>query len=397
MRALMFTPSAYGILGWALSGVLYLLRVLPWEQPDKLTLLVLALVLFAFAASLVWQMRQKSAPLSRIEFGRGYSAIEVIFHFVGFTGVALYARDMAAILGDFQIFVAAAVSASYAIRWVAADSTSIGTQLSYLSWIAAALSAARLVQHPRLSWRYPVLLLQLLGNLLFIDRTRPIWIGFCILLVAISAKGMPSRRAAMRAMLTIPGAAFAIFLLVGSWIGKIPDGNAYGSSALPPAAQNVSMYLTSGFAYLNRMLTWPEPVDYRPVRTLSPVVNLLAAVGVTDRAPSQVNEEYLIPIMTNVGTFSEPFYRDGGMVYLLIGVVIQTFLVDALARWFLTFATPFCRYAAAVLCFTSAVAFFTPKITTTPVWLFLGLALLERAWDLTSVWRLRLAHHHGST
>ncbi len=372
-------PSAYALVGWSLSAILYLGRAIPWDEPSEATVALIAGTLLMFAGSLWWSLHESSRQGHR---GDPPPIVEPslmacwALHALGGAGLALYVRDFAGAMGGIEGFVATAIAESYKIRWQAEETVSIGTQISYFGWIAIGFSVMRIRRTGMSPSLVIASVIQFAGNLLFIDRTRPTWIIFAAALVGIFALGMPSRRGILTTLGSLSATVGAVFVALATWIGKIPDSHAYGSSGLPVLLQNVIFYLTSGFAYLNRLLTWPEPISFAPVRTLSPIVNVLASMGLLPRAPSQVNEEFPVPFYTNVGTVLEPFLRDGGFAYLLVGIAVQSFFVDWVARRCLHSANPWARFAWATLCFTSAVSFFTPKITTTPVWLFVGLGVI---------------------
>lgn len=367
-------PSFYGVLGWSISSLLYLSGIVPWEASSNRTNLVIAAGLVAFAFTFMGSMHHyRSEGSIREQAEIHHAGFIWLLHFVGLVGISLYIRAFAHDLGGLGDFRTALLTASYKIRLQAEESTSIGTQISYFGWIAIALSLSTVHRGRVRIALIGASALQFAGNLAFIDRTRPLWILFTSFLLLIYSRGLPSKGYLRGALLAFALTLISILFLVSVWIGKVPDAHTYGTSSLAAPTQNAVLYLTSGFAYLNRILNSAEPIDFIPIRTLAPLFNVLSVLGLAPHAPSQVNEAYFTPFETNVGTVLEPFIRDGGLGYAALGLFIQTFVVDALARRFFALRAPLARYAWATLCFTSAVSFFTPKITTTPVWLFVGL------------------------
>jgi len=77
---------------------------------------------------------------------------------------------------------------------------------------------------------------------------------------------------------------------------------------------------------------------------------------------------------TNVGTFLEPLYRDGGVPLVFVGIFLHTFGFGWLGTWLLRFPSAVTLAGWSTLCFCNAMAFFTPKFNNSPTWLFLALA-----------------------
>jgi oligosaccharide repeat unit polymerase len=168
-------------------------------------------------------------------------------------------------------------------------------------------------------------------------------------------------------------AATAVFVAVGTWIGKIGSTNASGDATLLPQIDNVYYYGTCGFAYFNHVIEVEKDIDYFPSRTFYPLFRILSSAGVAREPPSQINEFYTIPFATNVGTVLEPFYRDGGLGFTFVGILLVSFVFDALALWFWRQGHFLADFAAANLCFATFLGFFTPKVASFPLWLFCGL------------------------
>lgn len=388
LKCLFLIPSFYGAVTWGAWLALYLMKLIRVDAGGALAmgifLLVEALFLLSLSTSLP-SYRSLAADLSRpdrsagVRFGERH--VLIALHAVGFLGLALYVFDFSRNLGGVAGFFLALVSEAHAIRWEAETSSSIGTQLSYLGWMAIALTVFFRARG-RISrfWLVPASF-QFLGNLLFIDRTRPLWILFSSLLVIIPAVGLPDGRKILRWAAGSLVAALLIFWLVAEWTGKTAFEGKFDDSRLPGIAAELYAYGAGGFAYFGRMVAGNEELSYAPVRIAYPLGKLLARFGLAEEPPGQVLDFYDVPFSTNVGTFLEPFYRDGGLLFVLCGILIYSFGFDLLGLHLLRSGRPLAVYAWSSLCFAAFIGFFTPKIGSFPLWLFVvaGLASLLAA------------------
>jgi oligosaccharide repeat unit polymerase len=384
--AILQIPSFWGALTWVAAFGLYLLRLLSWDSPSAAALLVFSFVGIAFVAStLVFEesyviVRDSSAHFTNSETPtRRYSLQLLALHALGFAGIALYVRDLARVLGGWQVFTAALLYGSQYIRWALEDSVSFGTQISYFGWIAIALTVIHLRRNKASRWWLLLVFAQVLGNLLFVDRTRPTWIGLTtIAVVLIDVRDLSFHRLA-RWILIVCATFIALFLAIAQWLGKNPEAGAYGHSVLPLPLQSMYLYTTAGFAYFNEILHKLAPAQFETQRTLYPAWKVLARLGLAKEPVSQVNEIYWVPFPVNVGTFLEPWYRDGGFALAGIGLFVHTVLANWLGLILLRAGTPLARFAWANLCFMCFIAFFTPKATTLPLWMFVGIGVFEVA------------------
>jgi len=163
--------------------------------------------------------------------------------------------------------------------------------------------------------------------------------------------------------------------MIAEWSGKTYYKMLDESSVLPGIAQDIYMYGVSGFAYFNYMLENRQEIAYAPERLLYPINKLLSVYNPAAKPPSPILEFYEVPFSTNVGTFLEPLYRDGGMYFVILGTILYSFGLNSLCLTFLRNGTPLAYYAWAMLCFTTFICLFVPKISSTETWLFVGLGM----------------------
>jgi oligosaccharide repeat unit polymerase len=383
-RYLFFIPSFYGAATWGAWLLLYTLKLIRVESCGagamalflavELFFLLSAAVSFPYYRAVVGEGAQ-TRPHPDREGGEGLALrlFLLLAHASGFAGIALYVVEFSRNLGGITGFFFALVNEAYAIRWEAETSASVGTQLSYLGWVAIALTGY-LFAGRRISgrWLAPALL-QFLGNFLFIDRTRPFWILFTVLFMILPAARTLETRRIVRLVAGAGILALTIFCSVAVWTGKTSYEGKFDDSALPGLSQEIYAYGISGFAYFNHLLESGEEVSYRPERVLYPAFRLLSRTGVTREPPAQILDFFEVPFSTNVGTFLEPFYRDGGLIFVLCGIVIYSFGFDLMGWAFLKSGNPLAVYAWANLCFATFMVFFTPQATFFPSWLFTAL------------------------
>jgi len=369
------TPSAYGAVAWIAWFFAYETRLIPWEPTSAEGYVACLATIVAFVVSATLHARSyvglPEASATASERGVPPSFLAVL-HLVGVLGLAIYLRDYAAAVGGIGVFFALLAGASDTLRGSAGNITSPGIQISYIGWLAVGLTTYEVACGRRSRWWHGVSLLQAVGNLLFIDRTRPFSILFtAALLWIVGRPGLSPRRLALSALAMVAG-GLAVYLSIALWVGKLQFGG--GSGSLPPVVESVLSYGTGGFAYFSRIVGSGEAPALTLERTLYPLFKALSALDLAAPPPNQVNEFYFMPIPTNVGTFLEPFYRDGGWPFVVVGIVLHSVLFDQIGLRLLRTAEPFAMYAWSTLCFTNAIGFFTPKINNLPVWLFLGAA-----------------------
>lgn len=384
IKSLFFIPSFYGAITWGTWLVLYFMKLIPLDECSSEAMIIYLFVELAFVLSIyvllphytnyLENIRERTA-LVATDTGRspGLATILLALHTIGFMGLGLYVIEFSKNLGGISGFFFALVNEAYAIRWEAETSASVGTQLSYFGWIAISLTVYYIVRKKVSAYWLVVAFVQFLGNLLFIDRTRPLWIIFTSLLIILPAARELNLKRIFRWVLFSTIAAFIIFWAVAEWTGKTGYKTNYESTVLPGISQDFYVYGVSGFAYFNKILQSNEFPTYTPERILYPLFTFLSRFGVTGAPPSQVLEFYDVPFSTNVGTFLEPFYRDGGILFVVFGILMYSFGLDLVGLFVLNSGKSLALYTWANICFISFIGFFTPKISSFPVWLFVAL------------------------
>lgn len=370
---LLTQPSFYGLLSWLVWFSLYITRLLEWNEATAEMVVISIGVIVCFAASAILSVSLPSRQTGKT-IPSGLILIYAL-HVIGFVGLGVYIVTFSQALGGFDRFKMALVSESYRIRWEAESTESIGTQISYAGWLAIGLTAVHFATAKKRSrWLVAVAVLQFAGNFIFIDRTRPLWLLFTAVLSFTIARKLVATKKVLIVGFGLSVLSVLVFIVVGDWIGKTEFGG-FQNSPIPKPLQPVVLYGTGGFAYFNDMLENNEPIAHVPERTLYPFFKILAAVGVTREPPSQINDIYAVPYETNVGTFLEPFYRDGGPWYMVFGILLHSFGFDFLARLFVKSGRPLAVFACANLCFADFISFFTPKLGNPPFVLFIALGI----------------------
>jgi hypothetical protein len=279
--------------------------------------------------------------------------------------------DYSSFLGGKGLFFLLLFNDSGQVRSLAENVSSAGTQISYLTWIAAFLIAVDIGIDVKKKWWWIVIFSIVLINLVFVDRTRPIWIIFTSVICYFSvAYYKIKKKQIAKTIIILAAVAIGLFIVIGLWLGKVSE-QGYTEAELPPAVQPLFLYSTSAFAYLGKEISFDKPKDYNPVRITYPLQKVLASFKLSEEPPSQILDFYSVPVMANVGTFLLPFYKDGGFLYCLAAIVIHTFVFNILALFFLRNATRLSIIALATLCFTDFIAFFVDKFASFPTLIFL--------------------------
>ena len=378
-------PSFYLFLTFSLSYGLYLTNVIAWETPPiELHFWSIMTSLISLLSVVVHQKKYRQL----INGNELQQKIKTPFLsnninqmlFLGFTvigvlGIVKYVMDYSSLLGAFSILTTFFMEDTGKLRTFADNVESIGTQLSYFSWFSAFIITAECA-NKRFSkkWLIAVVFI-ILGNCLFLDRTRPVWLIFvCLLIYFFVTYEAHARKKIVRIIGTVGAFFVGFFILIGSLLGKDGGVVSYTQYDLPAPIQLVLVYFTSSFAYLGRVIQLDYAIDFYPMRVTYPLQKALAKFSLVEQPPNQVLEFMSVPHLTNVGTFLEPFVRDGGWIFVLMGILIHSFLFDKMVMQLLKKVTPMAVIMIASFCFINFMAFFVPKIVSTATWFTLLLA-----------------------
>lgn len=399
-------PSVYGFVLFVATFILYQLQLIAYEpmNGETLTLCLFAVTVYLFSAMLHVNSYSSAGQLlaARMAIPGPHDPVLTdhialgVMHLIGFLGLTLYVRTLIDFFGSPLLFFLALKESTHEVRWAAASIQTIGIQLTYVGWIAIALTACTMARGSvRVVWIIAALA-QFAGNLVFVDRTRPMWILVTCGLVVMASRFHRLRTAQLlrRSILASVGLVM-LFVVVGFWVGKVSteDPRLFGTTRLPPVAQPVYYYITSSFAYLNRITDVEDTFSWSPERSLYPLFQALASLGLTDPPPSQVNDVYFVPVPANTGTILEPLYRDGGAVYATIGFAALVFIMDSLALAFVRNGSFIALLAWAHLCFCNLLAFFTPKFNNTPLWMVVFIAIATLLFSASRGARLPIFGH----
>jgi hypothetical protein len=407
LSALAFIPSVYGFCTWTAALLLYQTRLMEWFPSSGNSLYVFSAVAACFAISAAVNLPaftrtvQANTREALHLAAAGRSRLNVndatlwICHVLGIIGLALYLSEILQIFGGIQGLLDVLVSESHLVRGAEIDL--IGVYFSYFGWIAIPLTALRWQN----AGRPPLLLtlvavVQICGNLLFIDRTRPVWIGFVTLLILLPGNtSLSAHRILARVGLIVVGALGA-FYGIAFWIGKTGEVFPYyGPVHVSTETGILYYYITCGFAYFEAI--WNEILipTMTPERTLYPLFKVLSMLSIAPTPPAQILPFMDLPFPTNTGTFLEPLYSDGGIAYLAFGVIAATLGVDRLALWCLRSRQPMVVVFWANLCFASFIAFFVPKLAGTPLWMFGTFAAVSAILEFSLKPSMAAGQEHG--
>ncbi|NMG73935.1 oligosaccharide repeat unit polymerase [Aromatoleum diolicum] len=368
MNGVIFLPSLYGFVAWFVTYLVYVASVLPWDPVGVEVHLLFILQIGMFLSStVVFALLYRRAAAGRSRRVWVVPPAWMVFglHVIGFAGIAKFVLDFSPYLENG--FLSALMNDSSTIRALGSSMTSVGTQISYIGWLAIGISVC--YKRPK-KVLLAVSLFQLLANFVFIDRTRPVWIMFAALLCFMCTRERIDGLRVFRSFAVLGLGFVGIFVGIAVWSGKMGEG--LFDSSVNPLVGSLYLYLTAGFAYFGHMLqVEPSPDYFFPERVFAPMLTVLHSLGLSGAPPSQILDFYEMPFPSNVGTALEPFYRDGGIIFVLFGILVHSFGFDFLGRWLLKSANAASVYAWATLCFCNVIGFFTPKIGNFPVWLFL--------------------------
>lgn len=383
LRNLLIIPSFYGSCVWVATLALYWMRLVKWFPDSLISIVVFLAVALCFVSATIfflpyYKNLAYSADAAKDDESFTSNAAMplwlLLMNVAGFAGIGIYLFDMSDYFGGLSNFFSTLLDTSSKVRQANSEIASLGTQIAYSGWIAAAITTYR-VAHNRLNKGWlTIVLLQIAVNGMWVDRTRPMEIGFlCYAMYLLSRKNMTLLRTISLNMIALI-ASLVLFSVIGLWIGKIHD-NASDQldTSLPPVASSIYSYLTSPFAYCNDVLSNDTELRSVPY-SITPLAKILVLCGLLDESPNPILEFRYVPYPTNVGTFLVIYYWDGGWLYLAFGILFYSFGLNFLGLWFLSYRNEFASLGWAIICWITCMAFFYPRIISTEAWLFLIVA-----------------------
>lgn len=373
LKYCLLIPSFYITTIFSGMSLLYICRLLKYDEPSLQLLAILLLTLIVSIFSTIFYVKKYKDCTIKYQNSTTYMSKKYfwLFTLIGTIGLLLFFQDLIAALGGLEAFVVTVVLNILEIRKITGEETFRGIQLSYFSWII--ISVIFSTPYSRKILYVVIGFVLIVLNLLFVDRTRPIWFLFTTFIIIYYNNVYKLKFSTfLKYVLLITASLFAVFLIFVSVTGKKVNEGEFGNTIIPPGLQDLYFYLTSGYAFLNKIILMDRGVDYIPVRTLYPLFKALSSLGITTEPPAQVLDFLNIglDVPTNVGTFLEPYMNDGGYLYAFIGIFVNTFLLDSLGLYLLNGNTLLGKYAWANVVFVNFIGFFTPKICSVPIWLF---------------------------
>jgi len=372
-QTLAIIPSAYGLLAWVATLALLPVSTSPINPMSEVTQLIVIYAIFCFLMSTVIHVRYAQRAL--VEFtDRGIDTATFVAFLVsgaiGSLGLMIYLNDISSFAGGIGVLVYAIVSQDLlAIRAFSGELDSIGTQLSYFSWIAIFLGTMivfRSKYHPLIKLAVLGFSIALLfGNLFFIDRTRPLWILLPVIFTLSFAKPFWKFRVG-RVAGGVLAFGLGLFFLFMTLTGKY---SSYGQ------LDSLFVYATGGFGYLDSIVSSNAHQDTTFVRSFYWAAKVIELTGADLHIPNQVLDFRYVPFPTNVGTFIEPIYSDGGLDFVFLFIPVLTLALDRLALYMYRRSDYLSLLVWGNILFTLLISFFVPKFNQLPLWLFLFIAL----------------------
>lgn len=372
-----FLPSFLGLCVWLFALLILIL------QPIKVLVSFEAYVVFfytmvsfalVFAITNTLVKNVKIYDLSNIST---FSKLNYVFfwisNIIGFFGLYEYIVDFSNHLdgdGFFYVFIFDPLR----IRGLAAEETSIGFQLSYFTWISFVYCVALLSANIKIStstrfFYFILAFLCVFSNLLFVDRTRPVLLFIMGVFVYFIF-----RFNKIKHPLRILGAAFLgpvlIFIALAIFTQKFDSKDG--------VINNFLYYFLGGFGYFSAILN--EPLVYPGLsNTLNPLYKFASAFSLTSSPPSQILEFKSIPFLTNVGTFLQPIYVDGGWPLVVLLTPILIGFLDFIALSALSTGTIIGLVVWSSVIAGNLLSFFVPKYNSTYFYLFVFLLFVQSA------------------
>lgn len=366
---LFLIPSVYGFAIWFFLLFLIPFNFIEVDVSGVAWVVFFYLLICFFCSSSFFFYLNRRTNIYNIGNSIVYNKLDTLVFVastvVGVFGLMLYVNDFSKYFGGFFGFFVTFFTDPLAIRALAAEETSLGFQISYLSWVSIYYIIFLLAKRNNFSiWKklflICLLLTEIFLNLLFVDRTRPVILLVVCFLAFILISFEKIKRPFMLICAVFLG-PLVIFFAQAIFTGK------YDSEA--GLFNNFLIYVFGGFGYFSALLGDVSP-DYELTRTFYPFSKIMQAFGWISDVPSQILEFRDIPFTTNVGTFLEPLVSDGGLLYLLLGIPFLIFLIDFFAYASLRSKKVFGPFLWGNMILINVLSFFVPKYNSTSIYLF---------------------------
>ena len=389
-KSLFLVPSTYGLLGWLIA--IFFIAIDPvGMQPLTWTgYFIIAYTLFVYAA-MTYMFQPSFAEQMRADKVRVRGMDMLVFaasSVLGLYGLLSYVNAVTGHFGGFANLAFTLGNSALDIRANAEEFAGASIQLTYFSWLSIFIGALIIDSRRHFGVRALVLaiiLFEIFLNLFFVDRTRPVWIIFTTALGVIAARGIINAKINRNAayLFAAPALIFVVFSYI---VGKFnEDFGIFGT---------MSAYIMSGIGYIDDLAASQLWTDYEPIRTFLPIAKAFETLGFVHRVPSGVLVDRFIPFPTNVGTIHEPYFSDGGMVYLVIFFPVLVIFTNFVALVGLKTHRAIGLFAWAHCIFSLMISFFVPKFNTTPFY-FVMLVFLAFMVGYKPERRRRPQQRHG--
>ena len=365
-------PSVYGVAVWGVLLLALSLQMIEVKVSfEAYVIYCYTVVCFIFSALVNYQFT-RGIVARRVSERIRSDAVDGIalcfFLVLGVYGLLRYILDFSRLLEGENFFLIFIVD-PLRLRVLATEGSSIGFQLSYLTWPVISYFIFWLKEagcsRPKRIIVIAGLVFLFLANTLFVDRTRPVLLlitGALTYLVIFNGGIRKPLRVVMFAIL----GPIAIFFLQALFTSKYDADEGL--------FRNFAVYLLGGFGYFSAALSEQAPLGGLE-NTLLPAFKVLASLGLTAPPPSEILDFKGVPFLTNVGTFLYPLLADGGWGFVLLMLPVLVFGLDFMALRAFKSNTIFGVFVWANLVAASLLSFFVPKYNSTYLWLFLGLYL----------------------
>jgi hypothetical protein len=374
---LLLIPSTYALITWLFTLAIIPLAPEPINEISSIGRFVISYTLFCFALSIFVNFPFANKSLSDFKtplFDNALLFTLIFTSSVGLFGLYLYLISISSYLGNLNDIIYIISSENILLmRKISGEVSTIGVHLSYFSWISINLGMFFII---RSRYSLPIkltilaaVLLQILGNLLFLDRTRPMWIGIPLFVTYWYSRHHLSI-SLNKFILYLGIVPVIFFFLYTSLTGKYSQ---YG------VIDNLFSYVTGAYGYIDTLLVEDNSKDMVPIRSGYWIAKILELLGFNFQIPDQILDFRYVPFLTNVGTFIEPIYSDGGLLFVLIFIPIIVVGLDKLALVMYRQSTYLGLFFWGNIVFCSLISFFVPKFNQMPIWLFLAIALFSNA------------------